>query len=111
PAEDEGAAIVRLLVRIFLVFGVGADRLEPVDFAVRPGEAAVEADVNERPDLAHGYFPFAARFKGSMSSLTIWSICFMTRSRTFGSLSRISSERIVGTTCQESPNLSFSQPH
>src|SRR5581483_5696576 len=46
-----------------------------------------------------------------MSNLTILSMACMTRCDFAASLSLKSLPKIVGTICQESPYLSFSQPH
>ncbi len=52
-----------------------------------------------------------ALFKPAISILTICSIACMTRPDFAASLSCSSLPKMVGTICQESPNLSFSQPH
>src|SRR6185436_2834612 len=54
---------------------------------------------------------FAACFSFLMSSFTIFNMACMTRCDFAASLSCNISTKIVGTICQESPYLSFSQPH
>jgi len=46
-----------------------------------------------------------------MSIFFIWSIACMTRFDFWGSLSSSILVKAEGTTCQDRPNLSFSQPH
>src|SRR6476620_12475282 len=59
----------------------------------------------------HSYSPAAASFNTLMSSLCIFSIACITRSAFARSVLESSSPRTGGTICQETPNLSFTQPH
>ena len=55
--------------------------------------------------------PAAAASRSAMMIFFIWNSACPTRPATSGSAELNSSVNRVGTTCQETPNLSFSQPH
>lgn len=61
-------------------------------------------------EFAHGYFPSAARCSVAMSSFFIFMKAFITRAALSGP-PLISFGTMLGTTCQDNLNLSFSQPH
>src|SRR5438309_1380851 len=59
----------------------------------------------------HNYFPSAARLSSAISNFFICKKAFVTLANFSESEDRNISSIIVGTTCQDSPNLSFSHPH
>src|SRR4028119_939886 len=61
--------------------------------------------------IGHSHVCSYARSNVLMSSLCIWSIAFMTFCDFFVSLSCNILAKTAGTTCHETPYLSFSHPH
>lgn len=63
-----------------------------------------------RPAPADPLLPAYAFSRAAMSSLDICSIASVVRAAFTGSGSLIRSMSLLGTTCQDRPNLSLSQP-